>query len=563
MTRHPKQPDIVEEQASQGTETASPNGAPDDGSSNPVDQVTAEGLEGSSATAADETAGISADEPSPEAAEQASSEASQEVRGEPSDAAAADAPDGSPEAPGAVAAEAPDAGPAEAADEGPAEAPGGEPETPGAVVAGAPDAGPAEAAGEGPAEAPDAGPAEAADEELTEAADSEPAEPAGDEPADAAGEGPAEAADAEALDQELAEVPDQELAEAESGGGGTERAEMEATMEAILFVSSEPVPRSRLIDMFGGQGEQAAEALAAVLARYQGESGRGIMVEDVAGGVRLVTRPETGASLRRFFDVSGGNKLSMAALETLAIIAYRQPITGPEIQELRSVSPAGVLKTLLEKRLVRIAGRKEVVGKPFLYATTREFLVHFGLNSLRDLPPLEEFEETFGAAAGGAGAALGGDFGAPAADDLWSGQASDGVRPAGALDDEDREERILREAAELADREAAGEEHTPHDHGANVGAAHTPRDHGANVGAAHTPRDHGANVGAAHTQHDAGAAHTLHDFGAGADGDHAQHGHGAGGDAGHEQHDAGAGAAGEDPAAASGDGDDEPEGEEP
>ena len=100
--------------------------------------------------------------------------------------------------------------------------------------------------------------------------------------------------------------------------------------------------------------------------------------------------------LRRFFDVSSGTKLSMAALETLAIIAYRQPITGPEIQELRGVSPAGVVKTLLERRMVRITGRKEVVGKPFLDGTTREFLVHFGLNSLKDLPPLEEFEETFG-----------------------------------------------------------------------------------------------------------------------------------------------------------------------
>ncbi len=106
--------------------------------------------------------------------------------------------------------------------------------------------------------------------------------------------------------------------------------------------------------------------------------------------------PEVVGWLRRFFDVSGGNKLSMAALETLAIIAYRQPMTGPEIQELRGVSAAGVLKTLLERRLVRIVGRKEVVGKPFLYGTTREFLVHFGLNSLKDLPPLEEFEETFG-----------------------------------------------------------------------------------------------------------------------------------------------------------------------
>jgi segregation and condensation protein B len=212
---------------------------------------------------------------------------------------------------------------------------------------------------------------------------------------------------------------------------GPDRAEMEAAIEAILFVSSEPVPRGKLVDLFEEeQREQATAALDAVLARYGAGDGRGVMVEDVAGGVRVVTRPEMGTWLRRFFEVSSGNKLSMAALETLAIVAYRQPITGPEIQELRSVSPTGVLKTLLEKRLVRIAGRKEVVGKPFLYTTTREFLVHFGLNSLRDLPPLEEFEETFGAAAGGA-----------AAGDL------------AGLVGEDREETILRQAAELADRE--------------------------------------------------------------------------------------------------------------
>jgi len=178
---------------------------------------------------------------------------------------------------------------------------------------------------------------------------------------------------------------------------------MEAALEAILFVSSEPVPRTKLLDLFEeGERAEAAEALEAVLARYldaDSLGNRGVLVEDVGGGVRLATRPEVGGWLRRFFDVSGGTKLSMAALETLAIIAYRQPITAPEIQELRGVSAAGVLKTLLERRLVRITGRKEVVGKPFLYGTTKEFLVHFGLNALKDLPPLEEFEETF--AAGG------------------------------------------------------------------------------------------------------------------------------------------------------------------
>ncbi len=174
----------------------------------------------------------------------------------------------------------------------------------------------------------------------------------------------------------------------------TDQNEMQAALEAILFVSSEPVPRGRLLEIFNpGERDEAARALDVVLARYQGGEDRGFLVDQAAGGVRLVTRPEMNGWLRRFFDVSGARKLSMGALETLAIIAYRQPITGPEIQELRSVSPSGVLKTLLEKRLIRIQGRKQVVGKPFLYGTTREFLVHFGLNSLKDLPPLEELEE--------------------------------------------------------------------------------------------------------------------------------------------------------------------------
>lgn len=202
-------------------------------------------------------------------------------------------------------------------------------------------------------------------------------------------------------------------------------------LEAILFVSSEPVPRIRLLELFGEEeAAEAGEALAAVLERYRSEPERGIMVEDVAGGVRLVTRPELVGWLRRFFDVSGGSKLSMAALETLAIVAYRQPITGPEIQELRSVSPSGVLKTLLEKRLVRIAGRKEVVGKPFLYATTKEFLVHFGLNSLKDLPPLEEFEEVFGGERGSEGG---------------GGESSAGM---------EREEQIQREVEALEEARA-------------------------------------------------------------------------------------------------------------
>ena len=177
----------------------------------------------------------------------------------------------------------------------------------------------------------------------------------------------------------------------------TDRSQMEAVVEAILFVSNEPVARAKLLEVFPEKERPAAaEALDAVLERYREDAARGILVDEVAGGLRLVSRPDLHGYLRRFFEVTGSNKLSMPALESLAIVAYRQPVTAPEIQELRGVNSSGVLKNLLERRLIRISGRKEVVGKPFLYATTREFLQHFGLKSLKELPPLEQFEELFG-----------------------------------------------------------------------------------------------------------------------------------------------------------------------
>ncbi len=213
----------------------------------------------------------------------------------------------------------------------------------------------------------------------------------------------------------------------------TDRREMEAVAEAILFVANEPVSRAKLVEVFPEtQRQVAAEALEAVIERYRQDPHRGVVIDEAAGGLRLVSRPDLHGYLRRFFEATGSNKLTMAGLETLAIIAYRQPITSPEIQELRSVNSSGVLKTLLERRLIRIAGRKEVVGKPFLYATTREFLMRFGLRSLKELPPLEQFDELFG----------GEDEPAP------EGEAAD------------TEEEILREVAELeeAEAEAASEE---------------------------------------------------------------------------------------------------------
>lgn len=173
----------------------------------------------------------------------------------------------------------------------------------------------------------------------------------------------------------------------------SENSDFVAVLEAILFAAKAPVPRERLLEVFGQEHREEAEtAMAAVAARYDGSQG-GIVLDQIGGASRLVTRPDLQGHLRKFFEVAGSQRLTMAALETLSIVAYRQPVTGPEVQELRGVNPSAVLRTLLERRLIRISGRKEVVGKPFLYSTTRDFLIHFGLPTLNDLPPLEDFEE--------------------------------------------------------------------------------------------------------------------------------------------------------------------------
>jgi segregation and condensation protein B len=120
------------------------------------------------------------------------------------------------------------------------------------------------------------------------------------------------------------------------------------------------------------------------------------MLDRVAGGVRFVSRPEHDDCIRTLLGLDGKTKLSMAALETLAIIAYRQPITAPDIADLRGVSSASSVRTLLDRKLITTAGRKEVVGTPFLYKTTKEFLVHFGLSDVKELPKPEELEALYG-----------------------------------------------------------------------------------------------------------------------------------------------------------------------
>ena len=171
--------------------------------------------------------------------------------------------------------------------------------------------------------------------------------------------------------------------------------EIKAGLEAILFVSNEPVKIEDLVDAF----EETAEAITAQLDEIKktlDENGTGFVLEQAAGGWRLATRPEHDGILKAFFAKKGENRLSLAALETLAIVAYRQPVTAPEVSEIRGVNTTGVLRTLLERRMIRVAGRKNVVGSPFLYRTTREFLVHFGLNDIQDMPRLEEFGDLIG-----------------------------------------------------------------------------------------------------------------------------------------------------------------------
>ena len=178
-------------------------------------------------------------------------------------------------------------------------------------------------------------------------------------------------------------------------------ADLIAAVEAVLFAAAEPVHPKEVAAAFEGATEsEVAAAIDALRQRYA-EGPGGLTVEQVAGAFRLATKPEVGAIVRQFFRQRNRTRLSPAGLETLAIIAYRQPITVPEIQAMRGVDPSGALKGLLEKSMVRILGRKKVVGNPLLYGTTKQFLVHFALNRLEDLPSIEEFDQFLGALQGG------------------------------------------------------------------------------------------------------------------------------------------------------------------
>lgn len=172
--------------------------------------------------------------------------------------------------------------------------------------------------------------------------------------------------------------------------------EIKASIEALLYAGEEPLTLKDLAKALPDVSrERIKEQVQELLEQYE-SPGRGLQIAQVAGGYQITTRPEYHDRITRLFSSKPPSRLSIQALETLAVIAYRQPITVPEIMALRGLHSAGVVRTLLEKKLVRILGRKKVVGRPLLYGTTKEFQIRFGLKSLDDLPNLEDMAEVFG-----------------------------------------------------------------------------------------------------------------------------------------------------------------------
>ena len=171
--------------------------------------------------------------------------------------------------------------------------------------------------------------------------------------------------------------------------------ELKAIVEALIFASPEPITLKALAKLLDQEPKEDIEAaIAAVKVDY--ERPGGLQIVEVAGGYQIVTRPELHDWVRRLFHERTTQKLSVAALETLAVIAYRQPVTAPEIGEIRGVNTAGVLNTLVDRKLIKIVGRKAVVGRPFMYGTTHEFLERFGLYDVTDLPKVEDMSELLG-----------------------------------------------------------------------------------------------------------------------------------------------------------------------
>lgn len=169
--------------------------------------------------------------------------------------------------------------------------------------------------------------------------------------------------------------------------------DIKATFEALLFVSHDPITLDKLVSVLEGVPKATLKTTMQTLQAEYDQLGRGLQITEVAGGFVMATRPEQSEAIKRLSKVKPSTKLSRSALESLAIISYKQPITRVEIEKIRGVETSGVLRTLLDQKLIRIVGRQDVPGRPMLYGTGKQFLQRFGLRDLRDLPPLKELKD--------------------------------------------------------------------------------------------------------------------------------------------------------------------------
>jgi len=172
-------------------------------------------------------------------------------------------------------------------------------------------------------------------------------------------------------------------------------AELKAIAEAMIFVADEPLSAKAIADVVDVDRDAVDKAIAELVAEYDARNG-GLQLREIAAGWQIATRPEHHEQIRAYLKSRPSAKLSLASLETLAVIAYKQPVTVPEILEIRGVQSPSAIKTLLDKRLIVAKGRKETVGRPMMYGTSKEFLIQFGLKDLTELPSIEDFQDLAG-----------------------------------------------------------------------------------------------------------------------------------------------------------------------
>jgi segregation and condensation protein B len=172
-------------------------------------------------------------------------------------------------------------------------------------------------------------------------------------------------------------------------------AELKSITEALIFVADEPINAKMIADVAKVDRSAVEKAIAELTADYEAAKG-GLQLREIAGGWQIATRPEFHEHVRAYLKSKPSAKLSLASLETLAVIAYKQPVTVPEILEIRGVQSPSAIKTLLDKRLIVAKGRKETVGRPMMYGTSKEFLIQFGLKDLSELPSIEDFQDLAG-----------------------------------------------------------------------------------------------------------------------------------------------------------------------